>query len=234
MEGWKAAARDAATRYGIPADTFVKQINQESGFADDVIWQRRGSSAGARGIAQFMTPTGNGVADRMGISRADFWANPLLQLAGGAFHMNELLGMFNREMIAGLTGYNAGPGRGALLRPWFGNNAGMLRQLEPGGVVYDQIQTMETRNYVRAILGMANGGMIREPVFGVGASGQRYLFGERGPEYIVPAGRGGGGGMQTVRVDVALGGRVAEEIYITGRELAIRHGRRLAGLVVGA
>ena len=31
--------------------------------------------------------------------------------------------------------------------------------------------------------------------------------------------------MQTVRVDVALGGRVAEEIYVTGRDLAIRRGR---------
>jgi len=35
---------------------------------------------------------------------------------------------------------------------------------------------------------MADGGTIREPIFGVGKSGQTYTFGERGAEYVVPAG----------------------------------------------
>jgi tape measure domain-containing protein len=58
-------------------------------------------------------------------------------------------------------------------------------------------------------------------------------LGERGPEYVVPnaALRGGGGAMQTVRVEVAIGGRLAEEIYVTGRDLAIRRGRVKSGAV---
>jgi hypothetical protein len=39
---------------------------------------------------------------------------------------------------------------------------------------------------------MAGGGIIGEPVFGVGASGRTYSFGERGPETVVPGVRRGG------------------------------------------
>jgi tape measure domain-containing protein len=59
------------------------------------------------------------------------------------------------------------------------------------------------------------------------------LLGERGPEYVVPnaAIRRSGGYLpqQTVKIDVAIGGRLAEEIYVTGRDLAIRRGRAPAG-----
>jgi len=34
-----------------------------------------------------------------------------------------------------------------------------------------------------------------------------------------------GGGMQTIRLQVDLGGRIAEEIYVEGRELAVKRGR---------
>jgi hypothetical protein len=49
-------------------------------------------------------------------------------------------------------------------------------------------------------LGFANGGVINEPIWGVGKSGRRYTFGERGPETVTP-GVGGPGGFQfTVNV----------------------------------
>lgn len=55
-------------------------------------------------------------------------------------------------------------------------------------------------------------------------------LGERGPEYVVPnsALRGGGGsdaGMQSVSMPIVIGDRVIEELWITGRDLAIRRGR---------
>ena len=54
-------------------------------------------------------------------------------------------------------------------------------------------------------------------------------LGERGPEYIVPnsALRGGGsaGAMQSVSMPIVIGGRTIEEIWIEGRDLAIRRGR---------
>jgi hypothetical protein len=39
------------------------------------------------------------------------------------------------------------------------------------------------------IFGMANGGVIREPIRGVGRSGQKYMFGERGSEAVIPMNR---------------------------------------------
>ena len=44
----------------------------------------------------------------------------------------------------------------------------------------------------RDIMGMANGGIINEPILGIGKSGQAYAFGERGAETVTP-GVGGGG-----------------------------------------
>jgi len=39
----------------------------------------------------------------------------------------------------------------------------------------------------------AEGGIINEPILGMGASGNKYLFGESGPEMVSPLGGGGGG-----------------------------------------
>lgn len=50
---------------------------------------------------------------------------------------------------------------------------------------------------------MAQGGVIREPVFGLGASGATYSFGENyQPERVVPMSGAGGGGATTVNVTV--------------------------------
>lgn len=45
-------------------------------------------------------------------------------------------------------------------------------------------------------LGFANGGVINEKIWGVGASGRRYTFGENGPETVIPGIAGNGGGFQ--------------------------------------
>ena len=45
-----------------------------------------------------------------------------------------------------------------------------------------------------------NGGMINEPIFGIGKSGQAYTFGEKGSELVTPLGGGGGG--TTVNITV--------------------------------
>lgn len=57
--------------------------------------------------------------------------------------------------------------------------------------------------------GYASGGLLSEPVRGVGLnSGQGYLFGESGPEWVIPQSRmggGGGGGAVTLNVNVVAG-----------------------------
>lgn len=83
---------------------------------------------------------------------------------------------------------------------------------------------------LKSILGKAAGG----PVY----FGQEYLVGEHGPELFRPntngaiipnhalqATGGGGGSMQTIRLEVEIGGRIAETIYVTGKDLATRRGR---------
>lgn len=61
---------------------------------------------------------------------------------------------------------------------------------------YDHVHVAANAN----ALGFANGGVIPEPIWGVGKSGRRYTFGERGPETVTP-GIGGPGGFQfTVNV----------------------------------
>ena len=66
----------------------------------------------------------------------------------------------------------------------------------------------------------------------VGLNGPEIgLLGERGPEYIVPnSALRGGGTVDHIVLDVAIDGRAAERIYITGRDLALRRGRSTAGV----
>jgi len=45
---------------------------------------------------------------------------------------------------------------------------------------------------IGSAIGFANGGMINEPIFGIGKSGQAYTFGERGSEMVTPLSGGGG------------------------------------------
>lgn len=59
-----------------------------------------------------------------------------------------------------------------------------------------QIQGLRDQGVIK----FARGGILREPVFGVGASGQTYQFGEKGPETITPEGTGGGTTVLTFNV----------------------------------
>jgi hypothetical protein len=79
----------------------------------------------------------------------------------------------------------------------------------------------------QAHLAMAGGGLITEPVFGFGASGRSYSFGERGPETVIPGIRsressgmsgGGGGG----RVNVNLTNAVVTGTFVMDRDGMVR------------
>ena len=76
------------------------------------------------------------------------------------------------------------------------------------------------RNHIH--IAMANGGMIREPVLGVGASGRTYSFGENyRPERVVPMGGGGasaGGGQITIVLQNqgVIGSRMELDNWLVG------------------
>jgi phage-related protein len=87
--------------------------------------------------------------------------------------------------------------------------------------------SVDGRNY--PVKALAGGGVITEPVFGVGRSGQRYLIGENGPEEVVPMRGGGSGRGMTVNVYVTqpLGTPDAiARVVVTAMKTATRRGYR--------
>ena len=49
---------------------------------------------------------------------------------------------------------------------------------------------------------MANGGIINEPIFGIGRSGQKYQFGESGKEFVTPERKAGGTTFNVININV--------------------------------
>lgn len=101
---YHALARAYAVQYGVDPNIYEALIQNESSFNPAAR-----SSAGARGLAQFMPATGNAIAGQLGMSPADFFANPSSQLQGGALYLSQLLGQFGGNYEQGLAAYNTGP-----------------------------------------------------------------------------------------------------------------------------
>jgi len=120
---YEPIARAAAAKYGLDADTYVRQISAESNFDPDAV-----SPAGAIGIAQIIPRWHPKVAPR----------DPVASLEYAAKWMSELVARFGSIRTA-LIAYNAGPG---FANRWSGQDAdlpaetrGYLRKiLDAGGV----------------------------------------------------------------------------------------------------
>ncbi len=89
-------ARAAATRHNVPADLFLRLVQQESGWNNGAR-----SSKGAMGLAQLMPET----ARRLGVDPTD----PAQNLEGGARYLRQQYNTFGTWRLA-LAAYNAGPG----------------------------------------------------------------------------------------------------------------------------
>ena len=98
---YRQAARDAASRYGIDPEMFLRLIQQESSFRPDVV-----SPKGAIGLGQLMPAT----AQELGVDPRD----PLQNLEGAAKYLSQQLKRFRSPELA-LAAYNAGPTRVAKL-----------------------------------------------------------------------------------------------------------------------
>jgi hypothetical protein len=113
--------------------------------------------------------------------------------------------------------YFWGPRLRELITPWNELNILNGRPHRYTGAVWNQHNFAGGNAHIHAA--MANGGVIREPVFGVGRSGRTYSFGERGPETVTP----GVGG--DVHVTVLLDGQAIEPRMvkvITERDRGLR------------
>ena len=98
---YRQAAIDAARKYGIDPDMFVRLIQQESSFRPNVV-----SPKGAIGLGQLMPAT----AQELGVDPTD----PLQNLEGAAKYFSQQLKRFGSPELA-LAAYNAGPTRVAKL-----------------------------------------------------------------------------------------------------------------------
>jgi soluble lytic murein transglycosylase-like protein len=119
-------AWDDAVQAGIAPATFVRQINQESGFRPQAL-----SPAGAQGIAQFLPST----ASALGV---DPW-NPVSALSGAARYMARLIQSYHGDAAKALAAYNAG-------------SAAVNRCVQRGQRAWLSCLPIETRDYVRIIL----------------------------------------------------------------------------------
>jgi hypothetical protein len=96
---WFERTRAIAKQYWL-GDYFVRQIMQESSFANDVIYGERYSWAGAAGIAQIMPDYHPGVNP----------LDPEAALNYAARHMHTLLLRYDGNVPKALAAYNAGAG----------------------------------------------------------------------------------------------------------------------------
>jgi len=204
---WAKLARDAARRNGFPfPEVFMRQMRHESAnWNSDVIWgQGRYASRGedeARGIAQILSryhPNVN-VYD------------PFDSLDYAARLMNSHMGEYD-DLVKALVAYNGG-----------GGAVGHWERGDP----YE-----ESLKYIQAILGgdgipgipeMAEGGIVRAR-----RGGTLLRAGEAGQDEAIvplPAGWKSQQAKDVMHVPVIIGGRVVEDLWIEGRELALRRGR---------
>jgi len=91
-----AMARNAARKYGVPEELFLRLVQQESGWKPHIK-----SHKGAYGLAQLMPAT----AKTLGVDPAD----PAQNLDGGARYLKAQYDRFGNWRLA-LAAYNAGPG----------------------------------------------------------------------------------------------------------------------------
>lgn len=101
----RSAIQQSARAYGVDPRILTRLIQQESGGNESAV-----SSAGARGVAQFMPGTAADVARKLGVSLRDFWADPNLQVEGAALYLSEHLDRYGGDYRKALAAYNAGPG----------------------------------------------------------------------------------------------------------------------------
>ncbi len=158
--GWRQTSRQIAERIIGPGygALFERQMDQESGFAPDVVYGTRVSSAGAEGIAQLMPQY------YPNVNRLD----PVSGLTAGAEAMRHYLNVWNGDVRKAMASYNCGLGRVQSL-------------VNAHGANWEAGLPHETRSYLSSILGDA------APVFGGVQQASVAVFGGRGPGGVLTA-----------------------------------------------
>jgi soluble lytic murein transglycosylase len=131
--------RAEAGKWGLDPRLLAAVIRQESHFETGVA-----SSAGAQGLMQVMPGTAKSIASQLGWQ--DFQAEqaywPYVNVAFGAFYVQQWLKHFDNSLFMALAAYNGGPGNAAVWRKWAPDDDDLLVAL---------IDIGETRVYVQTV-----------------------------------------------------------------------------------
>jgi soluble lytic murein transglycosylase-like protein len=137
----EAIARAASLR-GVEQPLLLALLREESRFDPDAI-----SVASARGVAQFIFPTAQTLASRLGLGRLspEDLVDPVLSIELGAAYLAELLQRFGGSVPEAVAAYNAGERQVALWRTHcYSRDAAEF---------ITKVSFAETRAYVERVLG---------------------------------------------------------------------------------
>lgn len=136
---YDALIRAEAVKYNIDPRLLAAIIRQESRFEAGVA-----SVAGAQGLMQVMPGTAESIAAQLG--RSDFEAHhayyPYINVAFGAYYIDQWVTHFDDSLFTGLAAYNGGPGNAQVWRSWVSHDDDLFAAA---------ININETRVYVQAV-----------------------------------------------------------------------------------
>jgi soluble lytic murein transglycosylase len=97
---------DSARANEIPSLLLAALVRQESAWNPTAV-----SSANALGLTQVTVPTGQQIANALGLAwRDDLLFDPATALSFGAYYLGTQLRSFDGNLAAAVAAYNAGPG----------------------------------------------------------------------------------------------------------------------------
>ncbi|MCX8065106.1 MAG: transglycosylase SLT domain-containing protein [Candidatus Hydrogenedentes bacterium] len=134
---------DISRRYGVDPFLIWSIMRQESTYRTDVI-----SSSDARGLLQVLPSTARWVVEKKMVKVEKdpvLWRVPEHNIEIGVAYFKYLLERFDGNVIYAISAYNAGPGK---ITQWLSNRK--FSDLED---FIENIPYMETRNYVKKVLG---------------------------------------------------------------------------------
>ncbi len=131
-----------AGEHAVDPRLFYALMRQESLFNPDAT-----SWVGARGLAQVMPATGQGIAQRLAVTdfQPDDLYQPHISVRFGAFYIGQQIQTMEGSIHGGLAAYNGGPGNA---QRWANGTTVTDPDLYMQGIDYP-----ETRHYVRLVYG---------------------------------------------------------------------------------
>jgi soluble lytic murein transglycosylase len=136
-----SAVREAAREFGADPALVYAVMREESHYRPEAV-----SPVGARGLMQIMPPTGERIAQGLGVDafEADRLFQPATNIRFASYYLRQLLKTFEGRRPLAIAAYNAGP---EVVSSW-------ARKHDPFALdtFVDSVPYSETRRYLRRVL----------------------------------------------------------------------------------